>query len=126
MTARPGSRLPNEPEYWDGLAERVTEAAEPVLSRLGDTRSGADGRVRRWRAPALAAAAAVLAVLGTWIGTDPPSELQAAESVSPIEAALQPQDPLAVVLLSDASAPAIEELLRALPPRTPNRNGPGR
>jgi len=117
----PGSRLPADPRYWEELATRVSEAAEPTLEALQsgalvvETTTGdvAGGGSLPWRAPLLAAAAALVAVLGTWLATDPPVTNSAAVAATQLERALLPDDPIATVLLVDRTGPSIEQLLRA-------------
>ncbi|MDX1394452.1 MAG: hypothetical protein R3195_08675 [Gemmatimonadota bacterium] len=103
------SRLPADPAYWDGLADRVVTRSEPALARR---RARAGARPVWWArpewSPALAFGAALFAVAAWWLV---PDRGPAASAVPPsVAAALQPGDPLAARML-EPSAPDLAALM---------------
>lgn len=105
-------RLPEDPAYWDGLANRITAGADPLLRELAAAavRSDSWWSVLAARAPALAAAAAVAIVAGTVAassGTSPADQSPYDE----IARAIGPTDEIAQAFFAEASPPRIESLL---------------
>ena len=99
------SRLPESPDYWLGLRERIDRAARPWL--VPRTRR------HRWLDAALVTAGlAVAAVIGLLI-----VQPTAAPSNASLQASLAPADPVALELFTSQQAPHISRLLPVYPPR---------
>jgi hypothetical protein len=100
------SRLPESPEYWHALRERIGLATQPL--------SGSRARGDRWLDGALAAAVVAAAVVvGLLILRSEPAPTPAS-----FQAGLAPADPLAVELLNSERPPHISGLLPAYPRQT--------
>lgn len=105
-------RLPEDPAYWEGLANRIATGADPILRELAEATAPPENwwSVLAARAPALAAAAAVAIVAGTVAvsgGT-------AAADESPydeIARAIGPTDEIAQAFFAEANPPTVESLL---------------
>lgn len=93
------SRLPESPDYWLSLRERIDFAADPVLAG----RRARERWLDRALAGAVLAAAACVALL-----LAQPSATPAEVS---IQAGLAPADPLALELLDSGEAPPVGGLL---------------
>jgi hypothetical protein len=100
------SRLPESPEYWRGLQDRVDRAARPFLPRRGMRRD-------RWLDGALVTAVlSAAAVIGLIILRP------ARPAIAPtFQASLAPADPVAVELLNSERPPHISGLLPAFATR---------
>ena len=109
MSEREGSPLPESPEYWEGLAERIrADAAGPLAAyALGDNWYG----VLASRAPWLVAAAAMIIV--ALLLTLPPTPDSAAYRW--IERSLAPDEPVGT-LVAGPTAPAVSRLLPEFAP----------
>lgn len=126
---RPGSRLPEDPAYWDGLAARSVEAAfrssvaAPRGLAVARARSGA-GVDPWWRAMSDAAfvlaASAVIAVFGGSLLLQERSAGPAPEGHA-LTSALAPDDPLLVTLLNAPAAPPASALLKLVALREEER-----
>ncbi len=110
------SRLPSDDAYWDGLAERVSRHAAPLIAEPGREPAGS-GRIGwlTWvegSAARLAAAALAAAALA-WLFLPPPPHL--AEGARPAESvvarALAPDDPLVPGIASETGAPILARLV---------------
>ena len=102
------SRLPEDPAYWDDLAERIAARSAPTI----ETRGTRQAPWWSWMAdfsPALAAAA-VLALAGTWAFAPSASSEDTGGVLPVIGRAITPDDPMARVLLADSLPPAIAGL----------------
>jgi hypothetical protein len=110
---KPGTRLPDDPAYWERLAERAIDAAFNAPARR--TASSVEPW---WRtlsdASFVLAASAVLALIGGSLLLDERAPTAPTESHA-LAAALAPDDPLLASLL-DASAgpPPATTLLRLI------------
>lgn len=112
MADLPGSPLPREPEYWDGLARRIAADAAAPLARYAASGSWYDLLANR--APWLVAAAAL--AIAALLLTMPRGANEAAYLW--IERSLAP-DETAGSLLSSSSPPSIDVMLaQFLPPGT--------
>ena len=110
MPELPESQLPQEPEYWDGLADKIRmDAARPLAAYAGRG-EGWDGMLAR-RAPWLVAAS-VAAMLVLWL-TLP--ERGPSVAFRWIEGSLTPSE-LAGTLVSGAAPPTIDTLMIQFPP----------
>lgn len=126
---RPGSRLPDDPEYWERLAARSVDAA--FRSSAAASRGPAVGRGRDraafdpwWRAMSDAAfvlaATAVLAVFGgSLLLQDRPAG--AAVERHALTSVLAPDDPLLVTLLNAPAPPPAAALLKLVALREEER-----
>jgi hypothetical protein len=110
------SRLPDDPEYWDRLAERIrADAAGPLASFAAtDAWYGVLSRRASWL---LAAAAILIAALLLTLPRTPD-----ADPYLWIERSLTP-DERAGTLISGPAAPAVEQLLPEFPPADPGEEG---
>ena len=100
------SRLPQSPDYWQGLHKRIEHAARPSLL--------ARSRRDRWLDAALAAAVLAAAAVIVLLILPPAS----APVPASFQAGLAPADPLAVELLNSERPPHISGLLPAYPRQT--------
>jgi len=104
----PGSRLPDDPGYWDDLAGRIAARSAPVIDTWGAERT----RWWSWLAdfsPALAAAA-VLAMAATWAFAPAAQPVDPDAALPRVGEAIAPTDPMARALLADSTPPAIAGL----------------
>lgn len=104
------SRLPSEPEYWEGLAEQIVADAplgDPVQSALSES------PLRRFYKPflagALAASAASALVLTAPSADSPTSEILLRDAVLPAATGAQ-------MFIAGSRPPAIANLLRIRAP----------
>jgi hypothetical protein len=108
---RPGTRLPDDPRYWESLAERSVDAA------LGASRARLAAGDPWWRllsdASFALAASAVLALIGGSLLLGARSPAAAAEP-NTFAAALAPDDPLLGSLVNPAVEPPPASVLLAL------------
>lgn len=103
---RVGSRLPDDPAYWDALAGRIQAAAAGDLSRLQDRAPPWwSDLARHSRGLALLAAAALVAALTLF-----PRPRPAQAAPSPLERTIQPTDPGLIDLLGGPGPPSLEAL----------------
>lgn len=100
------SRLPDDRAYWDGLAERIVAAAEPILREHRKTRAWWHP-MARW-SPAIGVAAAAAALILVAVG--PPQAARRVEPVSLVQL-LSPQEPVAQAVVGGAPAPEISAML---------------
>lgn len=100
-------RLPDNPDYWETLAERIETGAAPLFERSAPTRIWWG---RRAVTPALAASALV-ASLAAWLWL-PQNPRVGVTDGQVVNAAVRPADPIAA-LLSGATPPTVESLLGA-------------
>lgn len=102
---RPGSRLPEDPAYWEELASRSVEAAFRSSAAFDPW----------WRAMSDAAfvlaASAVIAVFGGSLLLQERSAGPAMEGHA-LTSALAPDDPMLVTLLNAPAAPPASALLK--------------
>ena len=102
------SRLPDDPEYWRGLTDRIVEDATPQLAEFGDKEPEWWSELARFSTIlAVGAAAAVFAsffLLPVWGGAEAPTQNMDAYG-------LAPSDPLAVTLVSGEAPPTMETLM---------------
>ncbi len=99
------SRLPEEPAYWNDLAARITDSAEPILRerRMPD----AWWQPLAWWSPAIGVAAAAAAIVA--FVTIPEAAVDA--SRPSFEELLTPPDPIARAAFGSGDATAISALL---------------
>jgi hypothetical protein len=95
------SQLPDAPEYWRGLHERIQRAGRPYIGR--------PSRRERWLDAALTTAVLATAALIATIVLMPASP----PAVTSIEASLAPADPVARALLESRQPPHVSGLLPA-------------
>jgi len=99
------SRLPDDREYWDDLADRIVADAEPIL-RQHREREAWWQPLAKWSAAigvAAAAAALLVAVLG-------PPETSSPAPVS-FEQLLAPEDPVGQAVIGGAAVTEISAML---------------
>ena len=103
------TRLPQAREYWDGLADRITASAEPVLGEL-ETHGGMWWTTLARRCPALAAAAAIAIAAGSIaLGSTGPGP--AGSPFSEVARAIGPNDDVGRLFASEPGPPAVETLM---------------
>lgn len=113
------SRLPEDREYWDGLAGRVIANAKPALAEL-ETRGGAWWATLARRCPALAAAAAIAVAAGS-IAL---ASARTAPTGSPyfeVARAIGPSDDVGRLFTSEPSPPTVETLMPVFARGEPDR-----
>ena len=104
-----GSRLPEETGYWDELAGRITEDADPFL-RESYARQGVWWSSLARGCPALVATALIATtVVALTLGGG--VETATAATTSPVMQAIEPDDALARRFLAEESPPSVEILL---------------
>lgn len=101
------SRLPDDPAYWDALADRISARSTGQIQDYG-ARLGPWWEWIAGFAPALAAAA-VLVLLGTWAFV-PPAPQSAVVGQPGIAQLLAPDEPMARAFLADSEPPALAAL----------------
>ncbi len=99
------SRLPDEQAYWDKLAARVSDSAEPILRERRDADAWWQP-LAKW-SPAIGVAAAAAALLVVLTG--PPAQAQPAQ-VS-FEELLSPDDPVSRALVGAAEIADLSTML---------------
>lgn len=99
------SRLPEEPAYWNELAARITDSAEPIL-RERRMPAAWWQPLARW-SPAIGVAAAAAAIVA--FVTIPEAAVDA--SRPSFEELLTPPDPIARAAFGSGDATAISALL---------------
>jgi hypothetical protein len=104
---RLASRLPDDPAYWDGLAERIAVRSAPEIEAFGARRAPWWGRLADF-SPVLAAAA-VVALLVAW-RVERPAPPPSAAGGTDIGQLLVPDEPLARAFLADPEPPPIAAL----------------
>jgi hypothetical protein len=105
-------RLPEDPAYWDALAERIGRDAAPALAELYERRGAWWGSLAR-RSPALAAAAAV-AIAAGWIAIAASGGTPAGSPYTEMARAIGPTDEVGRLFLREAAPPHVEDLLPVL------------
>ncbi|MCI0434810.1 MAG: hypothetical protein L0271_14385 [Gemmatimonadetes bacterium] len=100
------SRLPHDPRYWNGLAQRISRAASPHI-RVWRRNAAPWWSALARHASLLAAAAAAAVILAISLL---PAHSQAAQNASHTYG-IAPDDPIADTLLSSADPPAVAVLL---------------
>lgn len=103
--SQPESRLPEDPAYWDDLAARIVDSAQPILRGHRDAQAWWHP-LARW-SPAIAVAAAAAALLLVVLV---PSDSTRPGSLS-FGQMLGPEDPVALAVLGGASATDISAVL---------------
>lgn len=104
-----GSRLPEETDYWDELAGRITADADPFLRESYAHRGVWWSSLARG-CPALAATALIAAiVVALTLGGG--AEPATAATTSPVMQAIEPDDALARRFLAERVPPPVEILL---------------
>ena len=109
---QPHSQLPQEPEYWDALARRMSDdAAGPLAAYAAGSDSWATllGRQAPWLVAASAAAMLIL-----WLILPP---RQSSVAFRWIESSLVPNE-MAGTLVSGAAPPSVNTLMVQFPPAT--------
>jgi len=103
------SRLPDDPGYWDALADRIAADAAPVLAQY-QAQHGTWWSVLAHRAPALAAAAVVAVATTSFlvVGASAPGDGSPSAEVA---RAIVPSDPVAQMFLAEETPPPVEALL---------------
>ena len=103
------SRLPDEPGYWDALADRIAADAAPVLGQYYAQRGTWWASLAR-RCPALAAAAGLALTATSFMlaGRSAPPD---GSPDSQVARAIGPTDPVARLFLSEETPPRVESLL---------------
>lgn len=101
------SRLPDDPAYWDDLAARIVDSAEPILRGHRDARPWWHPLARWSPAIAVTAAAAAL-LLAVVLPPDRPRQAPIA-----FEMLLSPEDPLARAVLGRDPVTDISAMLLA-------------
>jgi hypothetical protein len=114
MAARPSSKLPQDPDYWERLAREIREdAAVPLAAYAAACGRGREvwldllARRATWWVAAAAAASAIL-----WLSLPPRGPSPA---LAWIEAALAP-DGVAGTLVSGDTPPAVDTVMVHFPP----------
>ena len=99
------SRLPDDRAYWDDLAARIVDTAEPILRKHREVQAWWHP-LAKW-SPAIGVAAAAAALLVVVV--DPP----AAAGPAPVsfEQLLSPEDPLTQAVVSQAAVTDISTML---------------
>ncbi len=101
------SRLPDDQAYWDDLAARIAESAEPVLREYRDDAWWHP--LAKW-SPAIGVAAAAAAIMA--VVTMPAASLGATPPNRPsLEQLLSPEDPVAQAVFGGESAANISTML---------------
>jgi hypothetical protein len=100
------SRLPESPDYWMGLRERIDHAAQPLLF----PHSARDAWLNAILATASLAAVVVIGLLIVQPTTT--------STATRLRSNLAPADPLALELLNSQQPPHISGLLPAYTPRS--------
>lgn len=102
------SRLPDDPDYWRTLTNRIVDDGLPVLQALREERrEWWSGMARFSRVLAAGASAATIAALFLM-----PTGIPAMTPVQMADAyGLAPDDPLAVTLVSGEAPPSLETLM---------------
>lgn len=109
MADRPRSRLPQDPEYWEGLARAIRADAAGPLAAYAAARETWYGVLAR-RAPWLVAAS-VAAMLVLFLALPAPGS----PALGWMERALAP-DEVAGALVGGPEPPGVEVLLAQFPP----------
>lgn len=99
------SRLPDDDAYWDGLATRIVDGAEPILHEHRD-RGAWWQPLARW-SPVIGVAAAAAALLIAVLG---PPETPSAPPVS-FEQLLAPEDPVGQAVVGGVAVTEISAML---------------
>ena len=102
------SRLPEDPGYWDRLAEGIAVRSAPQIDAWGNRRAP----WWSWLAdlsPVLAGAA-VLALLGSWAFAPSLPDPDSDAALPVMGRAIVPDDPLARALVADSLPPALAGL----------------
>lgn len=99
------SRLPDDPTYWDDLAARIVDSAEPILREHRDVQAWWSP-LARW-SPAIGVAAAAAALLVLLFG---PPESSRSPAVS-FAQLLSPRDPVAQAVVGGAAVTDISAML---------------
>ena len=98
------SRLPDDQAYWDDLAARIAESAEPILRKYRDDAWWYP--LAKW-SPAIGVAAAAAALLVVVVGPPAP----APPAPVSFERLLSPEDPVAQAVFGGESAANISAML---------------
>lgn len=110
MPESPRSQLPSAPEYWQALANRITDDARGPLAEYAAGPVVWYGVLAR-RAPWLvAASAAAMLVLWTWLPV-----FESSVTVQWIERSVEP-DELAGTLVGGNAPPSVDALMVHFPP----------
>jgi hypothetical protein len=99
------SRLPDDRAYWDDLAARVVDSAEPILREYREVQAWWQP-LAKW-SPAIGVAAAAAALLVVVLG--PPAA--ARPGPASLAEMLSPEDPVAQAVVSRAAVPDISAML---------------
>ncbi|NIR44912.1 MAG: hypothetical protein GWN99_11450 [Gemmatimonadetes bacterium] len=99
------SRLPDDGRYWDDLAARIVDSAEPILRQHGQ-RQAWWHPLAKW-SPAIGIGAAAAAILILVAG---PPKVAGGNQVS-FEQLISPQEPVAQAVVSGAPASDISAML---------------
>ncbi len=106
---RPPSRLPEEPAYWDALAERILQGVVSILDANRNKATAWWAPLARLSTPLLVAAALAIALAVVLLPA--PAGARGAGAVSVMERAVTPIDPLVGRLLFGPAPPSIDDLL---------------
>ncbi len=112
MNDRPGrsqfeSRLPDDPAYWDDLAARIAESAQPIFSE--HVAYAWWQPLASW-SPAIGVAAAAAVIMA--VVTIPAAPASASPPDRPsLEQLLSPEDPIAQAVVGGESAVNISTML---------------
>ena len=109
MAELPRSQLPQEPEYWEQLAQRIRQDAVGPLAAHAAAHDAWYGVLAR-RAPWLVAVSAA-AMLVLWLVLPP----DAAAAFRPIERLLEPSE-VAGTLVGGPAPPSVDVLMVQFPP----------
>jgi hypothetical protein len=99
------SRLPDDSAYWEALAGRIVDSAEPILREHRDAQTWWQP-LARW-SPAIGVAAAIAALLVIAVG--PPMTPRPAPAS--FEQLLSPEDPVAQALVGQAAVTDLPAIL---------------
>jgi hypothetical protein len=111
---RLGSRLPADPEYWEGLAQRIACTSRARLRRSG-TIDGSPWWSGLARLSPTLAASAIVATLAAWALLPDRGTVTATDPGGDLAQILQPDDPIVRRFLSDPSPPPLGEVLAWVP-----------
>ena len=116
MPEFPKSQLPDDPEYWDGLAQRIRQDAAGPLAEYASTQAVWYDVLAERAAWFVAAAAAAMLIV--WITLPGPD---AADAFDWIERSLAPSD-LAGTLISGSEPPRVDALMVQFAPSMPSES----
>ena len=113
------SRLPEDPSYWDDLADQIGANAATVLDQYQAQNGTWWGALAR-RAPVLAAAAILIITLTSFMLVRASAATYGSPHVQ-VSRAIGPTDPVARLFLSEETPPRVESLFAVVSHRG---NGP--